>query len=151
VEYGTFKYIITIPSSGITTQKIYSSDIQNYQTNYRTDYDVRYEYEYTTNNGSMWRFSVIHVDGALVQGPTGSSPIYAYQITDHLGNVRYISKNGRTLYALYAYYPYGGEIPENSISRDSHSSVPFLTDSPRSTIIQNPEDPQVMIWKMCWE
>lgn len=93
----------------------------------------------------------IHVDGALVQDPTGSSPIYAYQITDHLGNVRYISKNGRTLYAPYAYYPYGGEIPENSISRDSHSSVPFLTDSPRSTIIQNPEDPQVMIWKMCWE
>ena len=110
VEYGTFKYIITIPSSGITTKKIYSSDIQNYQTNYRTDYDGRYEYEYMTNNGSMWHFSVIHVDGALVQDPTGSSPIYAYQITDHLGNVRYISKNGRNLYALYAYYPYGGNI-----------------------------------------
>ena len=44
-----------------------------------------------------------------------------------------------------------GEIPENTISRDSHSGIPFKTESSISTKILNPEDPQVKMWRMCWE
>ena len=36
-----------------------------------------------------------------------------------------------------------GEIPENAISRDSHSGIPFITDSYTSTMIVNPDDPDV--------
>jgi len=44
-----------------------------------------------------------------------------------------------------------GEIPEDSISRDSHSGIPFMTGSSTSTVIENPEDPYVKMWRMCWE
>ena len=44
-----------------------------------------------------------------------------------------------------------GEIPENAISRDSHSETAFITDSSTSTKIMNPEDPDVQMMIMCWE
>ena len=44
-----------------------------------------------------------------------------------------------------------GEIPENVISRDSHSGIPFITDSSTSTMIVNPDDPDVKRMIECWE
>ena len=44
-----------------------------------------------------------------------------------------------------------GEIPENAISRDSHSGIPFITDSSTSTMIVNPDDPDVKRMIECWE
>ena len=44
-----------------------------------------------------------------------------------------------------------GEIPENAISRDSHSGIPFITDPSTSTMIVNPDDPDVKRMIECWE
>ena len=44
-----------------------------------------------------------------------------------------------------------GEIPPNTISRDSHSGILFMTDSSDSTKITNPNDSNVKIWRACWE
>lgn len=44
-----------------------------------------------------------------------------------------------------------GEIPESTMSRDSHSGIPFMTNSSVSTEILNPDDPQVKMWRACWE
>ena len=41
--------------------------------------------------------------------------------------------------------------PSDSLSRDSHSGIPFMTNSSVSTEILNPDDPQVKMWRACWE
>ena len=102
------------------TQYIYNSDGTKLKTSYTTGSvisTIEYIGPYLLSNGQMDKFLF---DGGYITF-SGSTPVFHYYITDHLGNNRNVLSEKGTIEQTTNYYPFGGIIGDLSKAPESQS------------------------------